>query len=198
MSDTWPKYIRVRYSADPDGPGVQIKIFEPLNPDYEPSQTMWMFGNQTGTFVSDPSNGASCTPPQPLRSPAGFPLFYARGAGNAPVGKPRVFFGETTYVDDADVLAWIKSRPGYEASLLAPKEVWTAASTVLSTTNPNAPKEPSAADVAAYQALTGDREKADFLSQHYDLISRVQREWPAGGQTFAQWIGHATFAPYQS
>lgn len=50
--------------------------------------------------------------------------------------------------------------------------------------------------LAAFDALVGDREKADYLGQNPDLVKYVMDKM--GGPEFNQWIGKAAFAPYHA
>lgn len=55
------------------------------------------------------SNGGKANPPQPTRSPAGYPLEYALGANNEPIGPARVLYGGQTFANDAEVAAYVQA-----------------------------------------------------------------------------------------
>lgn len=55
------------------------------------------------------SNGGKANPPQPTRSPAGYPLEYALGANNEPIGAARVLYGGQTFANDAEVAAYVSA-----------------------------------------------------------------------------------------
>ena len=54
--------------------------------------------------------------------------------------------------------------------------------------------------IAYWNSLNGhDRQQADYLAQDAQVNAYVQANWnPAlhGGQSYAQWLGHAVYAPY--
>ena len=99
--DIWPQVIEVD--------GVHLLASAPINPNWKIDDETRAYDSPT-SYLGEPSNGGKCKPPQPLRSPAGYPLFYALGAGNAPVGAPRVLYGDTSYPDDAAVAAAIAAK----------------------------------------------------------------------------------------
>lgn len=94
----WPQVIEVD--------GVHLLAGAPINPSFKFDAQTKAYDN-AHSYLFDPSNGAKCVPPQPTRSPAGYPLFYAIGAGNAPVGPARVLYNGNTFPDDAAVAAYI-------------------------------------------------------------------------------------------
>lgn len=94
----WPQVVEVD--------GVHMLADAPINPAFKLDATTKAYDN-AHSYLFDPSNGSKCNPPQPTRSPAGFPLFYAIGANNAPVGEPRVLYNGQTFADDAAVASYI-------------------------------------------------------------------------------------------
>lgn len=97
-TDTWPQVIEVD--------GVHLLAAAPINPAFKFDPQTKAYDN-AHSYLFDPSNGGKCVPPQPTRSPAGYPLFYAIGAGNAPVGPARVLYNGQTFDDDAAVASYI-------------------------------------------------------------------------------------------
>jgi len=82
--------------------GVQYMLAAPLPATYENSIAAETFGKPPAV-VRDPSNAPAG---YPYRSPGGWPLSYAIGAGGVPVGSPRMICGEQTFADDAEVAAY--------------------------------------------------------------------------------------------
>ncbi|MHB8602178.1 MAG: hypothetical protein ACYC9R_06350 [Nitrosotalea sp.] len=82
--------------------GINIASTEPINPSWKPSVETAVFG-QGNHFVADPSNGGRCNPPQPTRSPAGYPYFYAIDGNGSAVGSPMVLYAGHSFVSDAAV-----------------------------------------------------------------------------------------------
>lgn len=73
-------------------------------------------------YVFDPSNGKKIG--QPVRSPAGFPLFYAI-AGNVSVGTPSVLYGELSFNSDAEVAEYV-ARTTSGGDPVAQQAAWDA------------------------------------------------------------------------
>lgn len=92
----YPKIVAVH--------GVNMRLDAPVSADYRPSMTAWIFGHQANTFVGEPSNGAKVG--MPLRSAAGYPLFYAIGGDGKVVGTPSVLQGDQQFNSDAEVTAF--------------------------------------------------------------------------------------------
>lgn len=112
----WPHLIVVQAPLGP----VTIMASAPLNPLFQPSLNAAIFGSQ-GHYIFDPSNGDKVG--QPLRSAAGFPLFYAIAAGQV-VGTPSVLFGDQSFNSDAEVMDYIaRTTPG-AAQTAASKAQW--------------------------------------------------------------------------
>ena len=106
--------------------GVSMMLYAPLNPLYIPSGYATIFGSQPGTQVYDPSNGAEVG--MPLRSPAGFPLFYAIGLDDAGkkivVGTPSVYYGDQGFNSDAEVMVFIQRTTVTPEQEAANKAEW--------------------------------------------------------------------------
>lgn len=99
----WPQLVTVD--------GIKVMAFEPLNALWRASTMAHVMAKGGAGYVNDPSNGGLCVPPQPRRSADGYPLRYALGAGNAPVGAPEIVFGDMTFDSDAEVAAFLADEP---------------------------------------------------------------------------------------
>jgi len=82
-----------------------------------------------GHFVSDPSNGDRVG--LPLRSPAGYPLYYAIGADSngkpIAVGTPSVCYGDSQFNTDAEVAQYIAATNITPEQAAANAAQWEAA-----------------------------------------------------------------------
>lgn len=92
---SWPRVVTV---PTPWGLDVKVKLSEPVTALWYPGLMASIVG-QNGV-LNEPSNGGDAVPPLPLRSEAGFPLFYAL-AGGKPIDTASVCVGDQTFNSDA-------------------------------------------------------------------------------------------------
>ena len=106
--------------------GVRYTLLAPLNPLYEPGMYAQIFGSQGDTAVHDPSNGDELG--APVRSPAGFPLFYAIGLNaegqKIVIGTPSVTTEDHQFNSDTEALDYIKRRAKTPKQLAAEQRQW--------------------------------------------------------------------------
>lgn len=117
----WPRILE--FAQRFGRPNVRVMADAPINWQWTPPMSTILY-TQGGHYVFDPSNGAKVG--QPLRSAAGFPLFYAVAGDNSAVGTPSVQFGDLSFNSDAEVFDYIARTtpgPGQDA---ANKAAWDA------------------------------------------------------------------------
>jgi hypothetical protein len=95
----------------PDGNIVNVLARAPINPEWRPSMAGYMYGRGTH-WVTEPSNGEAVA--QPIRSANGWPLVYGIGrdvsGSNVAVGMPRLLWGDQTFPDEAQLLAYARAE----------------------------------------------------------------------------------------
>jgi hypothetical protein len=93
--------------------GAQFYLKAPISPTWQPSQYARVFGK--GHILPDPSNAPDG---YALRSPAGYPAVYQligpMGQEHV-VGTARCGYGEHTFLDDAEVAAYIAAVAASQA-----------------------------------------------------------------------------------
>lgn len=111
----WPRVVEV---ATPWGLSVKVNLAAPVSPLWYPGLMASVVG-QNGV-LNEPSNGGQGVPPLPLRSEAGFPLFYAL-AGGKPIDTPSVCVGDQTFNSDAAAKDYLARVAADEAAKGGPR-----------------------------------------------------------------------------